>query len=76
MNRIGQEYLETQLSRFTAAKEALLKDDENYAKHEEKRTQLLTYYNERIKSYETQLNKLRPERINDIPVIDAEHVKG
>lgn len=62
MKRQGEEYVTTQLQRFKQAKEALLLDDANYAKHEEKRTQLLKYYQERIKSYEHQLAKFNSQR--------------
>jgi hypothetical protein len=62
MIRQGEIYVETQLQRFLDAKEALLKDDANYANHEEKRQDLLKYYNERIQSYECQLAKFRKQR--------------
>lgn len=74
MNRTGEDYIETQLNRFLAAKQALLKDDENYAKHEDKRQTLLGYYKERIESYEKQLEKIRGKSVNDITVNDPEYI--
>jgi hypothetical protein len=65
MNRQGQNYVETQLQRFENAVLALNADDENYANHEEKRADLLKYYNERITCYGNQLAKINGQRTND-----------
>jgi hypothetical protein len=72
MNRQGEDYVVRHLDRFTRAKEALLKDDANYANHEEKRKQLLNYYQEKINSYEHQLRKIDTQRANGITVNGAE----
>ncbi|PQB08002.1 hypothetical protein BST83_13205 [Polaribacter filamentus] len=71
MNTQGESYLQTQLQRFKDAVLALNADDKNYANHEEKRTDLLKYYNERITSYENQLAKITTQRANDCTVTAA-----
>ena len=64
MKTQGQSYVNTQLERFILAKKALLLDDDNYAAHEEKRTELLSYYQERIDSYEKQQRKFNEQGKN------------
>lgn len=64
MIRQGLTYVQTQLQRFETAKEFLLKDDDNYANHEEKRQTLLKYYDERIKSYQKQISRINEQGKN------------
>ncbi|QQV91387.1 hypothetical protein Leef1_23 [Polaribacter phage Leef_1] len=72
MTKQGEEYLTTELQRFKNAVTALKADDVNYAAHEEKRESLLKYYNERIKSYEKQLGKIKSQRSISRNVTKAE----
>lgn len=76
MIRQGEDYVKNQLLRFKNAKDALVLDDENYANHEEKRTQLLKYYEERINSYESQLNKINTQKAVNITVNEPEVIEA
>lgn len=58
MTRYNQDFLEQQITRFQLAKEALENDTENYKNHEEKKTDLLAFYDTKIKEYQAQLEKL------------------
>lgn len=73
MKRQGEEYIKTQLQRFKDAVTALKADDDNYANHEDKRQSLLKYYQERIDSYEKQLQKINAQRTNGKRVNATEH---
>lgn len=74
MSRYKIDFLEQQITHFEMSKKKLLQDDENYKDHEEKRKELLTYYDRKIKEYETQLIKLNQDSINKIAVVEAKEV--
>ena len=65
MTRVGEDYLERELNRFTSALENLKSDDINYSEFEEKREARRRFLKEKIKSIQLQLGRLDTQKAFD-----------